>query len=57
VGGMAILHKRTLPDLATAQREKYICFEVASQKKTLAIAIGNKVLFGNIIKEINFPIN
>jgi hypothetical protein len=31
--------------------------EVASQQKTLAIAIGNKVLFGNLIKEINFPIN
>jgi hypothetical protein len=55
---MAILYKRTLPDLATAQREKYICLEVASpKKKTLAIAIGNKVLFGNFIKEINFPIN
>jgi hypothetical protein len=31
VGGMAILYKslykRTLPDLATGQREKYICFE------------------------------
>ncbi len=91
--------KRTLPDLATGQREKYICFETplcsgdvqkhvgygnfnpffpwnvvnlrhsppppAPQilcrscfpKKTLAIAIGNKVLFRNLIKEIKFPIN
>jgi hypothetical protein len=24
---MAILYKRTLPELATGQREKYICFE------------------------------
>jgi hypothetical protein len=27
VGGMVILYKRTLPDLAAGQREKYICFE------------------------------